>query len=376
MYRPLWIEVDLAALRNNFKVIKSAVGRNVKVMATLKQEAYGHGLLPLARELSPLGVDFFGLGDLDEAITLRKARINKPILILSAVMDKYVSDFIKYRITPTVVDLRFAKELNREAKRQGKIVPVHIKIDTGMGRLGFWHKEAVSFIKKVARFENLYLEGLYTHFPAADSDRKFTRNQIRIFNDLISRVETEGIKFKYLHCANSIAILGYKETHFNLVRPGLILYGIKPIPSDKKIKPILSLKSKVIFIKRVAKGRSISYGRMFIAPCATTIATVAVGYADGYLRSLSNKAKVIINNKLFKVAGRVCMDHIMVDLKNDSAVKRGDSVTLIGSSQNHRISANDLAEWAGTISYEIITGLSLKTPRIYKKKFNAEGRFP
>jgi len=372
MYRPLWIEIDLGALRYNFMKIKKIVGHRVKIMATLKQQAYGHGLIPLARELSHLGVDFFGLGSLEEAIILRRGGFKEDILVLSVVDKRFVSEFVKYRVIPTVVDLPFARSLNREAKRRRKKIPIHVKIDTGMGRLGVWYNDSFDFIKSVVRFPNLELEGIYTHFPVADVDVRFTRNQIKTFNAVVECLEEEGIKFKYHHCANSIGLIRYKEAHFNIVRPGLILYGIKPSHLDMKFKPVLSLKSKVIFVKKVGKGRSISYGRTFIASSSRFIATVACGYADGYPWSLSNRSKVIIRNKLFNVVGRVCMDHIMVDLRN-CHVRVGEEVILIGKSQSKSITVEDLASLCGTIPYEIVSRLSLKIPRIYKNSL-ANGR--
>ena len=366
MYRPLWIEINLGALRHNFRNIKRIAGPKVKVMATLKQEAYGHGLIPVADELSHLGVDFFGLGSIEEAIALRKRKFKEPILILSSVLDKYAREFVEYRIIPTIVDLKLARRLDSEAKRKGRIVPVHIKIDTGMGRLGKWHTESISFIKKLRRLENISLEGLWTHFPSADTDKKFTVGQIRIFNTLIKRLKKDGIVFKYLHCANSVGIVNYKDAHFNLVRPGLILYGIKPFSLDIDLEPLLSLKSKVIFVKSVDKGRSVGYGRAFIAREPIDVATVSAGYADGYPWGLSNKAKVVIRKKMFNIAGRVCMDHIMVNLGRYTKVRVGDEVILIGNSGKFNITAEDLAEWAGTIPYEIVSRLSLKIPRFYK----------
>jgi len=339
-------------------------------MATLKQEAYGHGLIPVAGELSHMGVDFFGLGSLEEALVLRKNKFKEPILILSSVLDKYTEVFIEYNIIPTIVDLKFARKLNSEAKRRNKIVPVHVKIDTGMGRLGIWHTKSISFIKSLSRLKNISLEGLWTHFPAADTDREFTRRQIKAFGILINRLKQEGIVFKYLHCANSIGIVDYREAHFNLVRPGIILYGINPSSLDINLKPLLSLKSKVIFVKSVGKGRSIGYGRTFIAKRPTSIATVSAGYADGYPWRISNKAKVIIRKNLLNISGRVCMDHIMVDLGRHTEVKPGDEVILIGSSGSTKITVEDLAKWAGTIPYEIVSRLSLKIPRFYKNSSN------
>ena len=367
MTRPLWIEVDLKALRDNFKAVKKYLGPKVRIVATIKQSAYGHGLLPVARELGRQGVDSFGLGSIEEAIALREDGYEGSLLILSAVLDKFVNHFIRYNIIPTVVDLGFARKLNKAAKRAKKIVPIHVKIDTGMGRLGVHYSGAHTFIKKLSNFKNLSLEGIYTHFPVADSDRKFTNHQIGVFNSFIKQLAKEKIFFKYYHCANSIGIIKYPNAHFNMVRPGLILYGIKPAKSlDFNIKSVLSLKSKVIFVKKINKGMSVSYGRNYIAKGKRNIATVAVGYADGYPWALSNKSKVIIKDNLFNVAGRICMDHIMVDLGKREDIKTGTEVILIGKNKGNKLSAESLAKAASTIPYEIVSRLSLQIPRIYK----------
>jgi len=367
MTRPLWIEVDLRALRDNLKVVKKYLGPKVRVVATIKQSAYGHGLLPIARELSRQGVDFFGLGSIEEAIALREDGFDGSLIILSAVLDKFVSNFIRYNITPTVVDLGFARKLDRVAEKANKTVPIHVKIDTGMGRLGIRYNGADDFIKKLSNFKNLSLEGIYTHFSVADSDKKFTNYQIGVFNSFIKQLAKEKVSFKYCHCANSIGIINYPNAHFNMVRPGLILYGIKPAKGlNLNVKPLLSLKSKVVFVKKINKGMSVSYGRNYIAKGKRNIATVAVGYADGYPWALSGKSKVIIKDSLFNVAGRVCMDHIMVDLGSRDDIKTGSEVTLIGKSKGKKISAESLAKTASTIPYEIVSRLSPKIPRLYK----------
>jgi len=367
MTRPLWIEIDLKALRDNLKAVKKYLGPRVKIVATIKQSAYGHGLLPVARELGRQGVDFFGLGSIEEAIALREDGYDGSLLILSAVLDKFVSHFIRYNVTPTVVDLGFARKLDKAAARANKIVPIHVKIDTGMGRLGVHYNGANNFIKKLSNFKNLALEGIYTHFPVAGSDKKFTNNQIGVFNNFIKQLTKEKISFKYCHCANSIGVLKYPNAHFNMVRPGLILYGIKPVAGlSFNLKPVLSLKSKVIFVKKINKGMSVSYGRNYIAKGKRNIATVAVGYADGYPWALSNKSKVIIKDNLFNLAGRVCMDHIMVDLGLRDDIKTGVEVILLGKSKAEKINAESLAKTASTIPYEIVSRLSLQIPRIYK----------
>ena len=367
MIRQLWIEVDLGALRKNLKKIRTLLGKKVAIVATIKQAAYGHGLIPVAKELKKEGIDFFGVGSIEEAVALRKAGFKNSILVLSAVLDKFVTPFLQYDIIPTIVDLGFAKKLNKQAIKKGKVIPVHVKIDTGMGRLGLYYKNAHNFIKQLKRLSNLSLEGIYTHFPVADSDREFTNCQIDAFNHFISQLNKEGIFFKFCHCANSIGIMNYPNAHFNMVRPGLILYGITPSADlDLGLEPVLSLKSKVIFVKDVDKGMGISYGRTYIAKEKRTIATVSVGYADGYPWVLSNRSQVIINDNFYDIAGRVCMDHIMVDLKNTESIKAGQEVILIGKGKNIKISAEDLAQWAQTIPYEIVSRLSLKIPRVYK----------
>ena len=367
MIRPLWIEVDLKILRQNLRTIRAHLGRGIKIVATIKQSAYGHGLIPLARELALEGVDFFGVGSIEEAITLREDGFSGSVIILSAVLNSFADFFVKYNVIPTLVDIDFAKKLNIAAAKKDKIIRVHIKIDTGMGRLGIYYKEAYAFIKKVNKLKNLFLEGIYTHFPVADTDSEFTNYQIGVFNQFIQQLRSEKISFKFHHCANSIGITNYPNAHFNMVRPGLILYGIKPSHNIKlDLEPILCLKSKVIFVKKIQKGMSVSYGRTYIADKPRNIATVAVGYADGYPWNLSNRAKVIIADTFFEVVGRVCMDHIMVDLKDREDIKPGEEVILIGSAKNNKISVESIADIAGTIPYEIVSRLSLKIPRIYK----------
>lgn len=366
MIRPLWIEVDLGALRNNLKAVRKCLGTKVRIIATVKQSAYGHGLIPIARELSEEGVDFFGVGGIEEAISLREDGFRGSIIILSAILDKFVTYFLQYDLIPTIVDLEFAKKLNVEALRKGRTVSAHVKIDTGMGRLGLYYKKARVFIKKLSKLKNISLEGIYTHFPVADSDPEFTNYQISAFNGFVRELKKEGIFFRFCHCANSLGIINYPKAHFNMVRPGLVLYGVKPSPSlGLNIKSILSLKSKVIFVKKIDRGMGVSYGRTYIADKSKTIATVAIGYADGYPWSLSNRGKVIINNSFFSIAGRVCMDHIMIDLGDSKDIKIGQEVILIGKAKTARIGAEDLAQWAKTIPYEIISCLSPKIPRVY-----------
>lgn len=372
MFRPLWIEIDLEALDNNLAIIRNQIGKDVEILAMIKQAGYGHGLSQIAWRLSKLGVNFFAVGSLEEAIALRKDGFLKRILVASAVLPEYAKEFVDYSITPIIVEDSFAKRLDAYAKEKDFIIPGHIKIDTGMGRLGPNYKDAYEFVLGVNNYKNIQLEGIYSHFPVADSQNDFTQQQIVIFESFIARLKARGIDFKYKHIANSSGIINYPNAHFNMVRPGLILYGIKPKEAiSLDFQPVISLKAKIIFIKSVERGKSIGYGRTFIAQEDTRIATIAVGYADGYSWSIGNNSdsniqpKVIIKDSYFPIVGRVCMDHIMVDIGLRQDIEIGQEVILIGRKNSLEITASDLANWAKTIPYEIISQLSWNIPRIY-----------
>lgn len=366
MKRQVWVDIDLRALSNNIRKVRAVTGEAVRMLAVLKQSAYGHGLIPVARELSRQGIDYFGVGSIDEAILLREDGYKGQILLLSAVSKKLASFFIRFDITPTVVDYGFSRAINRQAEKNKKIAPVHIEVDTGMGRLGLYPGQAASFLEKLEKFRFISLEGIYTHFPVADKDFEFTNKQIEVFQKLIAVLGEKGITFKYYHCANSLGVVDYPNSYFNLVRPGLILYGVKPASNlAVELEPVLSFKSKIIFIKEVPAGKTVGYGADFVAKETTRIATVSVGYADGYPWALSNRAEVLIRGKIFKIAGRVCMDHIMVNLGNDKEIQEEDTVTLIGKDKDKEIKAERLAELAQTIPYEIVTRISERLPRRY-----------
>ena len=364
-YRPTWVEVDLLALEFNFRQLKKIVGKKNKIMAVVKCDAYGHGLLPIAKRLVELGADYLGVAGIDEAVILRKNKITLPILILGNIFNKDIESVVKYKLTQTISDHQLALELNQEAKRSGKVIGVHIKVDTGMGRLGILYKGAIKSIKEIDCLSNLRTEGLFTHFPCADCDPEFTHYQIDIFNQLIRDLKKMGIRIPLLHAANSMGIMGYPQSHFNLVRPGLMLYGIYPKPGlEVKLKPALSLKSRVIYLKRMPSGQGISYGRSYITSKETTLAILPIGYGDGYPRNLSNRADVLIKGRRFRISGAVCMDQIMVDV-GDSSIKVGDEAVLIGRQGNLRISAEELACLSQTIPYEIVCSVGNRVPRLY-----------
>jgi len=369
IYRPTWVEIDLGAIEHNFRLIKKIVGPRVKILAVVKADAYGHGMLPVAKRLIRLGVNYLGVASIEEGIRLRQAKIRTPVLLFENILPEFAPEVIKYNLTATVCTEEVARSLNDCARRNGRRVKVHIKIDTGMGRLGIWHKEAQEFIKKIRYFSNLQVEGLYTHFPCADSDSDFTRGQINDFKSLILELKQDGIRIPICHIANSMGKVGYPESHMDMVRSGIMLYGLYPKDSLRgkiKLKPALSFKSRIIFIKKAFSGLGISYGRTFICPRDTIIATLPVGYQDGYLRILSNRSKVLFKGKRYPEVGRVCMDQLMVDLGKITKAKIGDQITLVGKEGREEISLEELARLAGTINYELACLLGERAKRLYR----------
>ncbi|MFH0877295.1 MAG: alanine racemase [Candidatus Omnitrophota bacterium] len=370
-YRPSWVEVDCAALAHNFRLIKKRLLPGTKIMAAVKANAYGHGIVEVARSLVRSGADYLGVACVDEALVLRRHGIKGAILILGAFLKGDAQAIVRHEITATVADLELAKHLNQAGRRQKKKVKVHVKIDTGMGRLGIWHEEAEEFILALCGLEYLCLEGLYTHFPSADCDEAFTRSQVMAFCAVIDQLECRGVRIPLKHTANSMAIIGFKDTHFNLVRPGLALYGLHPkeeLLGRIDLRPVLSFKTKIVFLKKVPKGRSISYGRTYVTKKATTIATLPVGYGDGYNRLLSNKGKVLIKGHLCPIVGVVCMDQTMVDVGSLENIRLEDEVVLIGAQGKHAIRTEDIAKLCDTIPYEVVCWISSRVPRIYLNK--------
>jgi alanine racemase len=368
-FRPTWAEIDLKAIAYNFKVIKKTVGPKVKILTVVKSDAYGHGMLPVAKKLVKLGVNYLGVASIDEGIILRRAGIQKPILLFENILPQFAQEVVRNNLTATICTKEVAARINHYAKKNGVKAKVHIKIDTGMGRLGIWHHEALGFIKAINNFPNLKIEGVYTHFPCADSDSDFTQKQIRDFKSLIEKIEQADIRIPIYHVANSMGKIGYPDSHLDMVRAGLMLYGLYPKEGLKKkikLKPVLSLKTKIIFLKKVPAGRSISYGRTFISTRETIIATLPIGYQDGYLRSLSNQAKVLFRGQHFPIVGRICMDQLMVDLGKNTKARIGDTITLVGREGKAEISLEELAHLAQTINYELACLLGSRANRHYR----------
>ena len=367
-----WAERDLKAVAHNLEAIKKAAGLKLKILCVVKADAYGHGNIAIARLLAQKGVDFLGISDLHEGIALRKAGIKKPILMVENTLPEHAKYLVENKITPIICTLELARALNSLGSRKRKKIPVHIKVDTGMGRLGVAAGDALDFAKALTRLPWILVEGVCTHFPLSDKDTSFTRRQIKAFLEIVQDIRSScGLVLPFVHAANSMGIVFYNKKGLSLVRAGLILYGMYPSPKIKSkihLKPVMSVKSRITFLKDVKKGQGISYGHCFVAPRAMKVATIAIGYNDGYFRAFSNKAHVLIRGHLCPVLGTVTMDQIMVDVSRAKGVKIGDEVCVLGRQGKQEITADELAKLAGTISYEVTCALGGRVARILKTK--------
>lgn len=367
--RPTFCFIDLDALRWNFRQIRSKVGTQVKVLAMVKANAYGHGAAAIAKALAAEGSDAFGVATLEEAVELREAGISSPILVLAGAYPEQVEQFLDNRLTPVVHASLSLQEFDAAVCRREKTLDVHLKVDTGMGRLGFLAAEIDSWLPQLKNLKALRLEGLFSHFSHAESvEGDYTRKQLDRFSEIVQRLRAEGITPGLIHLANSAATITLSAAYFDMVRPGLILYGIYPSPnmaSQISLRPVLSWTTRVLQIKKVCPGTSISYGQTFITQRESRIAILPIGYADGYPRVLSNRGEVLIRGRRAPIAGRVCMDLTMVDVTDIGETHQGDEVVLLGRQGDAEISADEMAAWSNTISYEILTSIGARVPRIY-----------
>lgn len=366
-YRPTWAEVDLKAIEYNYRQVRGTVGKNINIMAVVKANAYGHGTVEVSSVLEKLGVEYLGVATMDEAVRLRDHHIKTPVLVLGSVLPEEIKPARDKDVTLTLCSDELLHAI-KEVIKNGSKIKVHIKVDTGMGRIGIWHEEALDFVKKVTQEKNITLEGIYTHFSSAGRDDFFTNYQIESFEHLLADIEKGWIRIPLKHAANSIATIDFKRSHLNLVRPGLVIYGMYPkhtFPKLIKLKPALALKTKIVYIKQTPPGRSISYGRTFITQKQTKIATLPIGYADGYPRNLSNKAEVLVRGHRAPVVGKVTMDQTMIDVGHIRGARIGDEVVLIGRQGMDEIRAEKLARMAGTIAYETVSLISNRVPRVY-----------
>lgn len=363
----VWLEVDLDAVTHNLKTIRRTVGKNSEIMAVVKANAYGHDAIEISRVALENGATWLGVGALEEGIILRKAGIKAPILLLGLTPKDQVDSLLFYDLVPTVCDLQTVKALSQAAVKYKKIARVHIKIDTGMRRLGIEAGEVLDFIKKIKKMNNIEIEGLYTHFAAAEEDKNYTELQFARYKKVVDELEKEGIPPPLKHMANSAAILDLPYTYLDLVRPGITIYGLLPLPRARrtiKLKPVTKFKTKIIFIKKVSAGESIGYGRAYTTTKETVVATLPVGYADGYPRLLSGKGEVLVRGSRAAIMGRICMDLCMIDATNIPGAQVGDEVVLWGKQEGEKISVEEIAEKTGTINYEIIC--MVDKPRVSK----------
>ena len=342
--------------------------KDVHIMAVVKANAYGHGICQVSRVLDIDGVDYLGVATVDEAIKLREDEIKTPILVLGSVLEEEAKAAIEDGITLTLCNYELLDVLVAAAKKLNRRPKVHVKVDTGMGRIGVWHEEAADFIRHVHGTKHLEIEGVYTHFFSS-RDPLMTGMQIDAFNKVIESIKLSGIDPRYKHAASSIAVVDWERAHLNLVRPGILLYGVYPKQEFRKnfqLKSVMTLKTRIVFLKDTPPGRGISYGRTYITQKPTKIATVPIGYADGYGRILSNKAEALVRGQYVRVVGRVTMDQTLLDVGNVENVRVGDEVVLIGQQGSAEIPVEKKAKLAGTIPYEIIVGIMDRVPRMYK----------
>ncbi len=364
----IWTEIDLDALDENLMTVKRAIG-DKKILLAIKADAYGHGAKEIAAHLDGK-VDMFGVAGVEEGISLRTdSHIRTPILILSPIPYSGIEALFSYNLTPSITEPEFAWQLTKESKKWQRPIKVHIEVDTGMGRTGLPLDEAVMIINQIKANPNLKIEGIFTHFPAADIDFPFTMQQIKKYSNLIESLANSNINVNLIkHIANSAGFLNFPESYFDMIRPGLIVYGINPIVANNpnlSLKPVMSLRTRIVNLRNILRGNSISYERTYFTKRDSVIGVITAGYGDGYPWTLSNVAEVIVSGRKAKVVGNVCMDLTMVDVTDIPNVKIGDVVTLIGRVGNEIILVNDLAKWARTIPYEIITRISPRVPRVF-----------
>lgn len=362
--------VDTGAFRDNLRAVRSYVGSRVRIMAVIKANGYGHGMLALAHEAAEEGIGDFGVARVHEGTELRADGFGQRTLVFEAARGQSIDQALRDELTLTVVTEPMLQEVEAAARRLGKKATIHIKVDTGMGRLGLPARDAATLITRAARSSVVSLEGVYSHFATSeDPNLTFAANQIAEFQNLLETLTRGGIEVPVRHMANSGAIIGHPSAHFDMVRPGIMLYGYPPrrgMPEQYPVRPVLSLYSTVAFLKTVGAGTSISYGRRYLTGRRTTIATVPLGYGDGYPRLLTGKGEALIRGRRYPVVGTVCMDQIMVDLGPESDTQLGDEVVLIGTSGSEQITAWDIAERTGSIPYEVTCVLTPRVPRTYR----------
>jgi len=371
--RPTVAEVNLAVIGRNITAIRKRIGPGPEIMAVVKADAYGHGAVQVATTALTSGATWLGVASVEEGVVLRKSGIIAPILVLGQLFPSQARRALRYSLSCTVSTYEFAEALSVAATQEGKKGKCHVKVDTGMGRIGVLPRQAPSFVRRVAMLPNIEVEGIYTHFATADSDDKsFAREQLSRFMDVIDALRAAGVDVQFRHAANSAACLDMPEARLDLVRLGILMYGLSPFSTERfqklkremEIRPALSLKTRACFVKRVPAGTPIGYGATYVTREDTVVVTLPVGYADGLSRGLSNRGEVLIRGRRFPIVGRVCMDQCMVDT-GGLDVEVGEEVVLIGTQGDQEITAEDVADRLGTISYEVVCAISKRVPRVY-----------
>ena len=368
--RPTWAEVDLDALAWNFRAVRERVGPGVKVMGVVKADAYGHGAAECARRLEAEGAEWFGVATPEEAFALRRAGLTRPVLSFGGFWEGQAAACLASGIVPVVYRLDMAEALDAAARAAGVVADIHVKVDTGMGRLGVRFDEAAEFAWRLKGFRNLRVGGLLTHFAAADEPRRdcFTEEQLARFREAVAAFRARGHEPEYVHAANSAATFSHPGAWGNMVRPGGVLYGLwrdvlPPGAGEPGLRPVMTLRSRVTLLKSVHAGETLGYGCTYEASREMVVATVPAGYADGYARALSNRGRVVVKGRFAPVVGRVSMDLTLLDVTDVEGVRVGEQVTLLGADGELLLPAEDIAQTAGTLSYEITCGISARVPR-------------
>ncbi len=372
--RPAWLEINLSNIDYNIKQIREKIGKERDIIGIIKADGYGHGAVKVAEVLKENGVKTFGVATLQECVVLREAGFKEEIVKLGLTPDIYADIIVEYNITPVVSSYENARAMSEAAESHGVEIRGLIAIDTGMGRIGYLvdDEKAIEEIKEMEKLSNFGIKGLLSHFATADaSDKTFAREQEERYNNFAKKLEENNIKIPLKTLANSAAVMELSSTHFDAVRPGIILYGCYPSDEVDKnqlsLKPSMSVKANIVHIKKVPKGFSCGYGRKFVAERDSIIGTIALGYADGYPRPYSSQAQVIVNEKMVPIAGNICMDQCMIDLTDVPRVKLGDEVIIMGTDGKNTILADDIAKATGTINYEIVCAFGQRLPKVYIK---------
>jgi alanine racemase len=378
-HRATRAEINLKAFKHNLQNLKTILTPETGIMAVVKADAYGHGALPCAKAAVESGVDYLGAGVIEEGIDLRKNGITNPILILGSIFPDETPDLVHHNLSTILCTSQLAQSLSKEAEKQGKSVNVHIKVDTGMNRLGVHPENLLELIKEIGSLPGLKIEGLSTHFSSADDeDISITNNQIKLFQKILAEMQEMGVQPPLTHLANTSALFRFPESHSKMVRPGLILYGalpspvLQPVVQDickkenlENFQPVMQWKSKIILLKSVLKGQPLSYSRKYFTQRESLIATLPIGYADGLHRDLSNKMEVLITGKRAPQVGTICMDMTLIDVTEIPNVKLGDEVVIFGRQGAEEIQVEELAEKGNTIPYELLCNVGKRVPRVY-----------